>query len=140
MSENPAAESLIKHPPRSLSRKSLGPILYLAERMANADEVIMPRETRIIDQLAKAAGLEKFRHEPWYLKMTEKEAIQLVSSDLAKQATMVILSLILKADMRRKDQEHAYFTNIRQQLMAEPVTVPVDLEAHTALAMEYIKD
>lgn len=131
--------SNILTPPRPISRKTAEPILFLADRMADADLEQVPRESRIIDLLAEAVGLPTFRREPWFREMTEAGAIQRINTDLAKNATLVVLSLILKADVKRKDDEHAYFTRIREALQAPPITVPVDLEEHKRLALKYFQ-
>ena len=135
-----APQSGVFHPPRALSRKSLLPILYLAERMASADNEAVRRETRIIDQLAQAAGMDRFRDDPDFKRLNEELAFKSIGSDLAKKATLVILSLILKADVRRKDDEHEYFSRVREHLGAAPITVPIEKEAHTKLALEYVQD
>ncbi|HKI98360.1 MAG TPA: hypothetical protein VKB51_07800 [bacterium] len=138
--ESGLRKSNIVHPPRPVSRRSAEPILYLAERMASADDEAVPRETRMIDLLASAVGMPTFRHQPWFREMTESAAIERINTELAKRATLVVLALILKADVKRKPSEHAYFTRIREALGAEPVTVPVDLDAHKNLALEYFVD
>lgn len=133
-------KSNIYHPSRPLSRRTAEPILYLAERMANADQDPVPREERVINMIADAVGMPTFRHQPWFREMTEAAAIERLNTDLAKKATLVVLSLVLKADVKRKPSEHAYFTHIREELGAEPITVPVDLDAHKSLALEYFVD
>jgi hypothetical protein len=130
----------VTHPPRPVSRRTAEPILYLAERMASADDEAVPREERVIDQIADAVGMPTFRHQPWFREMTEQAAVQRLNTELAKMATLVVLALILKADVKRKPAEHAYFTHIREALGAPPITVPVDLEEHRRLAMEYFVD
>ena len=138
--ENVAPTSGIFRPPRALSRKTAEPILYLADSMAKADDEVVPRETRIIDLIADAVGLPTFRHQPWFREMTEAAALQRLTTDLAKRATLVVLSLILKADAKRRPAEQAYFSRLREQLGAPPITVPVDLEAHKRLALRYFQD
>ncbi|MCH9044702.1 MAG: hypothetical protein IIA40_01200 [SAR324 cluster bacterium] len=138
--ENVAPKSGIFHPPRALSRKTAEPILYLADRMAMADQEAVPREMRMIDLIADAVGLPTFRHQPWFREMTEAAALQRLTTDLAKRATLVVLSLILKADAKRRPAEQAYFSRLREQLGAPPITVPVDLEAHKKLALQYFQD
>ena len=48
------------------------------------------------------------------------------------------LALVLKADFARLDSEHAFFHEIRATLGTAPVTVPVSIEAHKALALKYL--
>lgn len=124
-------------PPRQLSRKSAEPILYLAEKMAESDQEKVPRESRMIDMIANAVGLSTFRHQPWYRDMTEAAAISRITTEISKKATLVVLSLVLKADSRRKPKEHQYFTWVREQIGADPITVPLDLEEHKKLALKY---
>lgn len=138
--ENEAARSNIYHPPRPISRRTAEPILYLADLMANADDDAVPRETRMIDLLADAVGMPTFRHQPWYREMTEASAIDRLTTDLAKRAALVVLALVLKADVKRKPSEHAFFTRIREALTSEGITVPVDLDEHKKLALEYFLD
>ncbi len=138
--ENVAPTSNIFRPPRALSRKTAEPILYLADSMAKADEEVVPREMRMIDLVADAVGLPTFRHQPWFREMTEAAALHRLNTDLAKRATLVVLSLILKADAKRRPAEQAYFSRLREQLGAPPITVPVDLEAHKRLALQYFQD
>lgn len=131
------SNSRVYHPPRPVSRRTAEPILFLADRMADADDSAVARETRIIDVLADAAGMPTFRHQPWYREMTESAAVSRLTTDLAKRATLVVLALVLKADVKRKPSEHAYFTRIREALGSNAITVPVDLEEHKQLALEF---
>ncbi len=136
---NPKPSGVI-HPARPVSRRTAEPILYLADRMAAADQEPVPRELRIVDMVADACGLPTFRHQPWFREMTETAALQRLSTELAQRAALVTLALVLKADVKRKPSEHAYFTHIREALGAPPVTVPVDLEEHRRLVLQYFVD
>ena len=138
--ENKQKEGRIFYPQRQLSRKSAEPILFLAEKMANVDHDQVPRESRMIDMIANAVGLSTFRRQPWFSDMNEAAALSRITTDMAKKATMVVLSLVLKADSRRKPEEHDYFTWVRQQIEADPITVPVALEEHKKLALMYFLD
>lgn len=139
MTENNDTSSIV-HPHRVLSRKTAEPIIYLAHRMSKSDSESVRRETRIIDMVAKAVGYENYRHDSWFKDMTEAEALKRINSDLAKNACLVVLSLILKADSHRKDEEQEYFSWVRDQLGADPITVPIDIEEHKKLAMDYFTD
>ena len=132
--------SKVLHPPRPVSRRTAEPILYLADRMASSDQEAVPRELRMVDMVADACGLPTFRHQPWFREMTETAALERLNTELAKRAALVTLALVLKADVKRKPSEHAYFTHIREALGAPGVTVPVDLEAHRRLVLEYFVD
>jgi len=66
--------------------------------------------------------------------------LHLYAGALLNRAALVVLSLVLKADVQRKPSEHAYFTRIREALGAPPITVPVDVEGHKQLALEYFLD
>lgn len=138
--QNQTRVSGIFHPPRPLSRRSAEPILFLAELMARADQDASPRELRMIDRLADAVGMPTFRHQPWFRNLTEPAAISQITTDLAKRATMVVLTLVLKADAKRRPSEMAYFRKIREAIGADPVTVPVGLDEHLSLALEYFID
>jgi hypothetical protein len=132
------SESNIVHPARALPRKYIEPILYLADQMSAADGKVLPKERKMVEELAKAASYKDFRHEDWYRKLSEEKACQAIAIDSARQGLLVVLALLLKADEARKDTEHAYFTKIRNLVGGDPVHVPVDLEAHKKLALEYI--
>lgn len=132
--------SNVLHPPRPLSRVTLQPILYLADRMAAADNEVRPRETRMVDLLAEAALMTGFRHQDWYKQLNEEKALARIQTEQAKLGCLVVLTLLLKADGKRRPEESVYFTRIRTALGAPPITVPVELEAHKALALEYVRD
>jgi tellurite resistance protein len=127
-------------PGRPVSRRTAEPILFLADRMASADQIAVPREERVISQIADAVGMPTFRHQPWFRQMTEAAAIERLNTDLSRRAALVVMALILKADLQRKPSELAYFRRIREALGADPVTVPVDLEEHRKLVMTYFVD
>lgn len=138
--EKDQIEGKVFYPQRKLSRKTAEPILFLAEKMADADHDKVPRESRMIDMIANAVGMSTFRHQPWFREMNQDAAIARITTDLAKKATMVVLTLVLKADSRRKPKEHDYFTWLRNQIGADPITVPVRLENHRKLALMYFLD
>ena len=132
------SDSKIVHPARPLPRKYVEPILYLADQMSAADGSVLPKERKLVEELAKAANFKDFRHEDWYRKFTEEKACQAISIDLARQGLLVVLALLLKADETRKEAEQAYFSKIRGLVGGDPVHVPIDLEAHKRLALEYL--
>ena len=136
--EETTEQTNIIHPPRALAKKYFEPILYLAERMASADGEVVPKENKIIDSLAKAANMEKFRASKGYRDLNQKKACELLDIEAAKRGALVILSLVLKSDLRRSDSEQDYFHRIRTLLATDSVTVPVELETHRKLALEYI--
>ena len=131
--------SQIMHPPRPLHRKYYESIFYLADRMCSADGEVAPNERRLLEELSKAAGVEDFRSRQTFRHMTIDDACSKLDIDTAKNGAMVIMTLLLKADTRRRDTEQSYFSKVREKLGAPPVHVPVSLEAHKALALEYIK-
>jgi len=133
-----APKSGVIHPPRPLHHKYLEPILYLAERMAKSDKELAAAERRFVDELAKAAGMKDFRTKPWYRELTDESACKKLDIDAAKRGCLVVLTLVLKADVKKKPEEHEYFHRLRVMMGAEPITVPVDLEQHKKLAMEYV--
>ena len=129
----------IIHPPQPLPRKYIEPILYLAERMSMADGMMVPKERRMIEILAEAAGTADFREKHGYPTLTERQACEMLDDDTAKVAALVVISLVLKSDVQRKPVEQEFFHKIRNLLEAEPVTVPIELEAHKQLALQYVK-
>jgi len=132
------AGSNVAHPTRALPKKYVEPILYLADRMSESDGKVVPKERKLVEELAKAAKYKEFRHEKWYRDFTDEKACQAINIDSARQGLLVVLSLLLKADENRKETEHAYFTKIRHLVGGDPVTVPKDIEAHRKLALEYL--
>lgn len=131
--------SAVVHPARRLSKKYLEPIFYLAEGMAAADKHVVPPENRMIDFLADSAGLKGFRSSKDYRGLTQQRACERLDIKVAKRAALVIIALVLKADFNRVHSEHEYFTRIRTALNADPIVVPVDLDAHRELALAYIR-
>ena len=136
--EETTDQTKIIHPPRPLAKKYFEPILYLADRMASADGEVVAKENKIIDLLAKAANLENFRTGKGYRDLTQKKAYEMLNIEAAKRGALVILALVLKSDQRRSESEQEYFHRIRASLATDAVTVPVDLETHKKLALEYI--
>lgn len=136
--EQSETPSHVVHPKHTLPRKYIEPILYLADRMSESDGKVVPKERKLVEELAKAANFKDFRHEKWYRDFTDEKACQAINIDSARQGLLVILALLLKADTARKDPEHAYFTKIRHLVGGDPVTVPKDVEEHRKLALEYI--
>ncbi len=136
--QQPAGESQVIHPVRALPRKYVEPILYLADRMSEADKKVVVKERSVIEDLADAVGRNGFRTERWYLEMTVDKVCELLDTQAAKRAALVVMALVLKADFKRLDSEHAFFHKIRERLGAEPVTVPVGVEPHKALALRYL--
>ena len=131
-------QSRVAHPSRALPKKYVEPILYLADRMSEVDGKVLPKERKLVEELAKIAKYKDFRHEKWYRDFTDEKACQAINIDSARQGLLVVLSLLLKADEARRETEAAFFTKIRHMVGGDPVTVPVDFEAHKRLAIEYI--
>lgn len=133
-----APKSNVIHPARPLHRKYVEPILYLADRMAESDKELAAAERRMVDYLAENARVKDFRRQKWYRELNDKAACERLDIDTAKLGALVVLTLVLKSDVKKKPEEHSYFTRIRALLGAPPVVVPADLEAHRKLALEYI--
>lgn len=114
-------------------------MFYLAEQMAQADGVRAISERQTIDGLAGLAGLPAFRSHPWYRALNEDLACAMLRGELLQKTTLVLLSLVLKADGQRLRAEHSYFTHIRQRLGAAPITVPINLDRHRYLALKYLR-
>jgi hypothetical protein len=137
--EQPAApKSNVIHPARPLHRKYVEPILYLADRMAESDKELAAAERRTVDYLAENAKAKDFRRQKWYRELSDKSACERLDIDAAKLGALVVLTLVLKADVKKRPEEHTYFTRIRTLLGAPPIVVPVDLESHRKLALAYI--
>ena len=136
--QSPDSATHVLHPARTLHRKYIEPILYLADRMSASDGQILPKERKLVEELAKAAKVGEFRHEQWYRDLTDDKACQAINIEAARQGLLVVMSLLLKADESRKDSEHSFFTKIRTLVGGDPITVPVEFDAHKGLALEYI--
>ena len=94
--EESAEQTNIIHPPRPLAKKYFEPILYLADRMAAADGEVVAKENKIIDSLAKAATMEKFRTNKGYRNLTQKKACELLDIEAAKRgASHNLLALVI---------------------------------------------
>jgi hypothetical protein len=133
-----APGSNVRHPARALPKRYVEAILYLADRMADADHEVAGTERRIINELALCAKIKDFRKAKWYRQMSDQAACDRLEADVAKNGAMVVMTLVLKADLKKRPEEHQYFTRIRQLLGAPPIVVPVEVEAHRALAREYM--
>ena len=131
--------SNLKQPQHPLRKDQVLPILFLADRMAKVDGSVVQEEESVIDTLADAAEMTDFREERGYRLFGEDEACNALKAELARTGAMVLMSLVLKGDCERAQPEHEFFTRIRAKLNAEPVTVPIDIEAHKELAFRYIQ-
>lgn len=129
----------IRHPQRPLPRKYLLSILFLAERMAKSDGEVPVKERFMIDTLAEQVEMKDFREDKTYRLLSDQKACDNLDIDQAKEGALVVISLILKADGIRHPDEQAYFKKVRELLGAEPVMVPGELDAHKALALEYMR-
>jgi hypothetical protein len=114
-------------------------MFYLAEQMAQADGVRAISERQTIDGLASLAGVPEFRRHPWYRALDEDLACAMLRGELLQHTTLVLLSLVLKADGQRLRAEHTYFTRIRKRLGAAPITVPINLDRHRYLALKSLR-
>ena len=131
--------SNLKQPQHPLRKNQVLPILFLADKMAKVEGSVVREEESVIDTLADAAEMADFRNERGYRLFGENEACNALKAELARTGAMVLMSLVLKGDCERAQAEHEFFTRIRTKLNAEPVTVPIDLEAHKQLALSYIQ-
>ena len=125
-------------PEKPLPRKFMQSILFLADRMAEADGVPVPRERRMIEILAEAVDMTDFRTDRDYNLLSDSKACSMLDLTAAKEAALVVISLIMKADFENKEQERAYFSRIREMLGCGPITVPMDLQAHKELALKFL--
>ena len=128
----------IQSPDESLPRKYLQPILYLADRMSEADSMAVVKVRRMIESLAQAAGMRDFRQDNSYRHLSDHRACDALDSNEAKTAALVVISLVLKTGAERKEEEYEFFTKIRTLLNHPPVTVPVGVQEHKELALKYM--
>ena len=130
--------SKIKAPEQPLPRKYLQSILYLADRMAEADGTVVAKERRMIESLAEAARMQDFRNETSYHQLNDLRACSALDMEEAKSAALVVISLVMKANAENRDEKLEYFRKVRGLLHCEPITVPTDLYAHKELALKYL--
>ena len=131
--------SNVRQPERPLRKEEVLPILFLADKMAKVDGSVAREEMNAIDSLAEAAEMKDFRNARGYDLFGEDEACKALKAEWAKTGALVLMSLVLKADCERAQTEHEFFTKIRSNLNADPVTVPIDIEAHQQLALRYVR-
>jgi len=136
--EPSAPKSGIVVPARKLHTKYIEPILYLADRMARSDKEVAASERHTVDALAAKAGQKGFRTKAWFRDLDDDTACQRLDIDAAKRGCLVVLTLVLKVDLKKRPEEHDYFHKLRVKLGADPIIVPVDLEEHRKLAHKYI--
>ena len=129
----------IRHPQRPVPRKYLLSILFLAERMAVSDRDVPVKERLMIDMLAEEVDMRDFRNDKTYRLLSDHKACDNLDIDAAKEAALVVIALVLKADGVRRPEEQEYFTKVREMLGADPVMVPGEMEAHKALALAYLR-
>ena len=122
---------------KPLQKKYLPAILFLAEKMAEADKRLDKKERILIRQLADAANMSNFHHDKDFLKLNEDKACQKLDNERARKAALVVLSLVLKADGMRRPEEFKYFRHVRNKLQADPISVPTELTAHKEEALKY---
>ncbi len=125
-------------PDKMLHRKYLQPILYLADRMSETDGLVVAKVRRMIESLAQAAGMPDFRHDNSYRQLSDHRACDMLDTEDAKTAALVVISLVLKTGAEHKDEEYGFFSKIRNRLNHAPVTVPVDVQEHKELALKFL--
>lgn len=131
-------ESHILRPARPLHRKYWEPIFYLADRMCTADGEVAPNEHRVLEELASSVDMKTFRTSQTFPHLKVDAACKALDIDAAKNGAMVIMTLLLKADTKRRDSEHRFFTTVRERLGSLQVVVPVNFDAHKKLALKYL--
>lgn len=136
--EQEEAGGVIKPGP-ALSKKYFLPILFLGERMAEVDGFVAPVERRVVEQLAQASKTGGFRKDKDYRFMNDTKACDMLDNDKAKLAALVVISLVLKADMKRTEEESEYYAKIKELLEMGPVTVPTEIKDHKELALAYFQ-
>ncbi|MBI3992956.1 MAG: hypothetical protein HY342_06760 [Candidatus Lambdaproteobacteria bacterium] len=134
-------------PPASAAAQPLPPaperhllaLLYFCEGMSRSDGRVALEERQMVNLLAQMARLPDYRADPWYQALDEDTACMVLDNELVRHATLVCMTLVLKADSQRRPEEHAYFTRIRKRLGAEPVRVPINLERHKYSALSCVR-
>ncbi len=128
----------IQSPDKPLLRRYVQPILYLADRMSEAEGVAVSLVRHTIESLALAAGMPEYRKDSGYRHLSDQRACDMLDNDHAKTAALVVITLILKTSEERKEGEYEYFSKIRTLLGSDPVKVPVDVREHKELALKYL--
>ena len=114
-------------------------LLYFCEGMSRSDGRVALEEREMVRMLAQMARLPDYRADPWFQALDEDTACAMLDNDLVRHATLVCMTLVLKADRVRRPEEHAYFTRMRQRLGAEPIRVPINLERHKYSALSNVR-
>jgi hypothetical protein len=125
-------------PEQPLPRKYLQSILYLADRMAEADGNVVAKERRMIESLAEAAHMIDFRNDSSYRQLSDFRACTALDMEEAKSAALVVISLVMKTNTINRDEKLEYFRKVRAMLHCDPITVPTDMLAHKELALKYL--
>jgi hypothetical protein len=128
----------IEQPTHPLPRKYIEPIMYLAERMSQQDKLVPAPSPRMVDRLAEALQLKDFRRAPWFRGFNEQRACEAIDMETVKRGTLVVLTLVLKADTTRGEHAKAWFSKVREMLGTDAIAVPAELEAHLDLALRYL--
>lgn len=122
-----------------LPREAVQAVLFLADKLALAQQQAVARDLRMVDALADAAGMATFRHQPWYRDLTEAGAVMRLRGERAKRVALEALALVLKTDLAGHPEEKAYFTELRLAMGAPPVRVPANLEAHKRRVFAHLR-
>lgn len=133
-----AVQRHIEVPNHPVPRKYIEPILFLADRMSSQDRITPAPAKRMVDQLAEALQIKDFRRQPWYRQQSEQQACKAIDLETAKRGTLVVLTLVMKADTTRGEVAKAFFSRMRQALDMEPIAVPAELDEHKSLALRYL--
>jgi hypothetical protein len=132
------AHAHANRPSHALPRKYVEPILYLAHRMATLEKAAGKQS--LAQHLATAAGISDYRTQHWFHALNDRRACELLETETAKRAALIVLALISKAEFDSDEPHRAYFSKIRDLFGAEPISIPKDVEEHKRLALAYLVD
>ena len=130
--------SSIQAPDQPLPRRYLQSILFLADRMSQADGNDAPKQRRMVDVLAEAAEMKDFRREKSYRQLSDRRACEKLDIEEAKKAALLAVTLVMKAESVKGEEERQYFRKIRDLLDCDPITVPTELLYHKELALKFL--
>lgn len=136
----PVMRQPVEQPDHAVRSEFLEPILFLAERMAAIDPIQPRPDKPMVDRLAELVGVRGFRDQQAYRRLSESHACELLSTDRARKAALVVLSLVLKTDSGGSEAAKARFSELRERLGMDPITVPANTDEHLGLALDYLRD
>ncbi|MDH5751589.1 MAG: hypothetical protein OEZ59_04140 [Deltaproteobacteria bacterium] len=138
-------------PQHAIPKKYLEPIFFLAGKMAEKTDLEefdgiaevshdqISDDERMVDRLAKLAGLENIKKQRWFRELDEKKACERLDIETAKMAALVIITLVMKVDTDKGEKAKTYFSKVRKLMESNPIAVPAELAEHQRIARKFLQ-